>query len=89
MFPVAFDEANLVLDKPPGMSREECEPLNVYQGEMPDGGPVLISCWKLTREELEEINRTGRVWLLVYSSTTFPVALTGIKPFTPAEPEPS
>jgi hypothetical protein len=53
-------------------------------GDEPDG-PIIISCYKLTEEELEEINRTKRVWLTVISHRMPPVALTGMKPFNSVE----
>jgi hypothetical protein len=46
-----------------------------------DEMPVVISCWKVTQEELEEIQRTGRVWLMVYGVTMPPVVLCGVRPF--------
>ena len=44
------------------------------------GIPVVVSCWKMTAEELAEINRTGRVWLVVWGVTQPPVSLCGEKP---------
>jgi len=79
MVPVAFAEANMVLDKPDCMSRDQCEPINVCVGQSGNVN-VIISCWKLTKEELEEINRTGRVWLHVLGTQMPPVIVNGIKP---------
>jgi len=78
MIPTAFNEENGVLDGPPGMS--ECEPLSVWRGEQ-NNQPLVISCWKLTNEELEEINKTGRVWLYVCGQTMPPVSLQIKHPF--------
>ena len=61
----SFPESNCVLDKPPGMTYEECEAASVCRTHTPHGIPVVISCWKVTAEELAEITRTGRVWLWV------------------------
>lgn len=80
-YPASFDEANFVLDKPQGMSHEECGALSIWRGATEGGKPVVISCWKFTQEELEEINRTGRVWLMMYGETTQPAAVCGVKPF--------
>ena len=46
-------------------------------------GPVVISCWKLTKEELDLINKTGRVYLTVLGETMPPVALDVEKWFKP------
>lgn len=81
MVPCDFAESNLVLDKPPSMTRDECTPLSVLYTKTADDKPVVISCWKLTRDELDEIIRTGRVWLTVYGSGMPPVALGTDKPF--------
>jgi hypothetical protein len=81
MIAASFDEANTVLDTPKGMTPDNCEPLSVWRGPLDNGIPAVISCWKLTQNELEEINRTGRVWLLVMGSTMPPVALSGSRPF--------
>lgn len=77
----SFDESNLVLDKPPGMTYEECEALSVWRGQNSADQPVVISCWKLTVEEFEEIRKTRRVWLMVYGDTMQPAVVCGKKPF--------
>lgn len=82
MFPSDFDESNHVLDKPGDMDREECDPLCVEIGTVRVGFgdtplPVVQSCWKLSAEELEEVNRTGRIWLTIVGRTMPPVMLSG------------
>lgn len=78
--PCNFPESNGVLGKPPGMTADECEALCVAHATM-DEMPVVISCWKLTVEELAEVNRTGRLWLTVLGNTMPPVIVAGCKPF--------
>lgn len=80
MIPSSFDEANLVLDRPAGDGFKDCDPLNVLRCQDPVGRPMVISCWKLTQEELEEIQRTGRVWLSIWGPTMPPANVSGIKP---------
>lgn len=77
----AFDEENAVLDPPPGVSPADVAVLSVYRGEMQDGRPVVISCWKPSAEEWEEMRQTGRVWLLILGGTMQPATLTGHNPF--------
>lgn len=77
----SFDESNVVLDKPDNMSYEECSPASVFRGKNESGQPVVISCWKPTREELEEIQRTGRVWLTVLDFTMPPAYVSGVSPW--------
>lgn len=81
MIASGFDQENAVLGAPLGMSADECEPLSVWRGELESGVPVVISCWKITAEELEEIKRTGRVWLMVMGTTMPPVYLKGVSPW--------
>lgn len=74
----SFNEANTVLDPPEGLS-EQCNSLNVLRTNLTNGIPVVISCWKLTEEELEEVNKTGRVYLMVCGESMPPVNLFGKK----------
>lgn len=76
----AFNQENLVLNPPPGMETD-CESLSVFSGKDVMDKDVVISCWKLTKEELEEFNKTGRIWLIVRGQTMPPVALTATCPW--------
>lgn len=88
MIATAFDEETGVLDPPPGMTHEECDCLSVWRG-LVNGLPTVISCWKPTTEEMEEIRKTGRVWLWVLGDTIPPVHLAGVSPFKQAVSESS
>lgn len=81
MIATSFDEENCVLSKPEDMSVDQCTCLSVFQGDSQDGIPLIISCWKPTKEELKEINKTGRVWLTVLGKTMAPVIMSGISPW--------
>lgn len=78
----SFPESNAVLDKPRDMTYEQCEAASVFKGVSSDGHPIVVTCWKATQAELDEINRTGRVWLYVYGETMPPCAVGGENPFT-------
>lgn len=80
MVPTDFEGSNLVLGKPPEMLDEDCTPLNVRIGQE-SGYPVIVSCWKLTQEEVDELIKTGRIYLTVYGQMMPPVSLSGKKPF--------
>lgn len=82
MMPSSFHESNTYLGPPPGVSLEDCEALSVWKGEYPDGTPVVISCWRPTVGELEELQKTGRIWLHVWGHTMPPVHLGTDHPFT-------
>lgn len=81
MVPTAFDGENLVLDKPKEMSHDECESLCVMKSQTSDGQPVIVSCWKPSRCELELIQKTGRVWVIMYGTTMQPIAVQAERPF--------
>lgn len=81
MFAASFDESTHALGRPHGMSEDECDPLCVCSTVTTAGQPVVISCWKMTHDEMEEFTRTGRIWLLVYGTAMPPVALTAENPF--------
>lgn len=70
-----------MLDKPPDMERDECAALSVLRTLDANGHYVVVSCWKVTKDELELIQKTGRVWLMVWGQTMPPVALMGERPF--------
>lgn len=81
MIATAFEESNFYFDKPADMTYDECEVLSVFAGATADRQPIVISCWKATKEELEEINKTGRVWCFHYGTGLQPHALSGTNPF--------
>lgn len=81
-----FDEANTSLGPPAGMTEDQVQTLRVLRAVHADGQPVVISCFKLTAEELAEVNRTGRVWLGVLGTSMPPVWVLGTKPFETKEP---
>ena len=70
--PADFHESNAVLDRPADMTADECTLLNVLRAETEDGTPCVVSCWKLTAEELEAVKLTGRIWLIVSGRTMPP-----------------
>lgn len=77
--PVRFPDQSHVFRPPQSMEEGEC-------GELPAIACVLgdnvtyMSCWKLTPEELEEVQRTGVVWIGAVSMQP-PLIVAGIKPF--------
>jgi hypothetical protein len=78
--PSDFNESNHVLGRPVDMTDDQCGPLCVQIAKYPNGTPVVISCWKLTADELAEINKTGRVWLTIIGPTMPPAMIDGIQP---------
>jgi hypothetical protein len=86
MLPHSFEGQNFVFTKPEGMTDEQCMDLPVWKGDVPvdDAGncfPAIISCWRLSREDLEEIQRTGCVWLSITGHGMPPVSVFTENPF--------
>lgn len=72
--PIKFDEANATF------VADGCGDLPAYEhGE--EGDEQVITCWKLSGEELMEILQTGKVWLRVWGNAQPPVQVTGLYPF--------
>lgn len=59
--PIEFKGHNCTL------TAEGCLDLPVYRD-----GETVKSCWKLTPEELEEVQRTGEVWVEIWSGPSQP-----------------
>jgi hypothetical protein len=81
MLPTSFPEQNFVYSKPSSMTDEQCMDLNVWRGKTSDNFPAIISCWKLSKEDLEEIQRTGVIWLSITGNGMPPVSLFTENPF--------
>lgn len=64
-FPVNFRGANLILKAPPG--RDDVDPIHVMKNR-----GMVVSCWQFEPEELEEILKTGQVFLSSMGATMFP-----------------
>lgn len=84
--PTEFPEQNTVWKGYPaeGMPGEEVVDLPAYRSDLAEQrnrGPICsISCWKLTAEELAEIQEQGVVWLHVWGVHP-PVRVDGHNPF--------
>jgi hypothetical protein len=86
MLPTTFEGYNKVYAKPQGWTDEQCSDLPVWEGQAPvdDQGntaPTIISCWKLSKEDLEEIQRTGVIYLSICGNGMPPVSLFTENPF--------
>lgn len=76
MTPTNFEGSTGVMDTPDGMTCDQVQPIFVRRG----GGSV-ISCWKPNQGEMQEILRTGQVWVAVMGEHMFPICLMGYRPF--------
>lgn len=78
---IDFEGRNIVFIKPEGMTDEECGSLLAFTD-----GQQVISCWKLSEEELEEVKKTGVIWLSVWGQQP-PVYLSSLSMLTSSDPD--
>jgi hypothetical protein len=84
--PVAFPEANSTLvgqpeDRASGAVLDLPVCICHYQ-ESATLIPLVVSKWKLTPEELAEVNRTnGEIWVRAHGTTHPPIHIGGTRPF--------
>jgi len=62
------------------MTDEQCSDLRAWKGEAKiedtEGRvPVIITKWRFNKEDLEEIQRTGEIYLSICGSSMPPVSL--------------
>lgn len=69
--PVFFQGSNAVLKAPPGQE-DEVIPLPVLSDTT-----QVVSCWKLSEQEIEYIKEHGVVWLAIAGHTHAPVVIKG------------
>ena len=80
--PVEFPEQNLILvGSPEDKAAGTVVDLPVHRHKDLDGNPHVISKWKFSPEELEEVLRTGEVWFTSWGNTHPPIAIFGLTPF--------
>ncbi len=84
----SFPQANQVIHPPPGVSADECEPMNVFMGHDPAGKPVTIACWKMTQQEIEHLLKNGgRLWIWIMGHGMCPIAPVVVSPWEPPAEE--
>lgn len=82
MLPIGFPQENMLLGLPEDLIHEEHSILPACQAVHRDGLPLVITCWKLSKEDLETITRTGKVWLSVVGTDMPAVQLDAESPFS-------
>jgi hypothetical protein len=81
MLPTTFEGSNFTFTKPKDMTDEQCSDLTVFKGKTEDGFPVIISCWRFSKEDLETIKETGCIYLSINGNCMPPVSLFTESPF--------
>lgn len=79
--PIPFKQVNLNMVPGEGHDRDQVHDLPVCRVDHGDRGHEVISCWRFTKPELEEIARTGVVWLRIIGPSTPPQCVQAFTPF--------
>jgi len=66
---------------PFNMTTEECGDLLAFKGADANGRPVIVSCFQLSAEELQDVVNTGKLWLWVHGDTQPPVSIDTKNPW--------
>ena len=80
MEPKKFKEQNCILCKPDNMTDEQCVSLPCFRH--PYG---IISKWKASDEEIEIINKTGEIWLVILGQQHHPPVMLTAQEDIPIE----
>ncbi len=75
MKPIETEHTNSILKAPPGQENEVMD-LPITRLNFDDGTRGVESCWKLSKEELDEVMRTGKVYFTCMGDTHPPILLT-------------
>jgi len=87
MKPIRTVNTDDILRKPKGMSEEECSDLPITRIHFGDGSQGVESCWQLSEWEIQEIVKTGRVYVTVIGTTHAPLLPSAFSCVVPEEDE--
>lgn len=79
---VDFPESNFTLTgSPEEQAAGTVYDLHAHRFRDLDNVPNIITAWRLSLEELEEVARTGIVWVRAVGETQPPMCIQGESPF--------
>lgn len=85
--PIPFKEANEFMAPPADVADRYTNVLELPLHRTEGDPEVLVSCWRLTVPEIEEITRTGLLWVQVLGPNHPPMAIRTSRPFITDEAE--
>lgn len=74
MKPIKTNTTNSILKAPKGS--DNVDDLPITRLEFSDGTHGVESCWELSKEELERVKETGKVYFLAVGDTHPPILLS-------------
>jgi len=75
-----FDQSNTIMG-PPSDMRDSCTAIPAFRGDHDEDGPVVITRWHPSQEEVEALESGGDLYLTVYGKGMPPVHLGTADPF--------
>lgn len=88
MEPISFDNANCVMGPPDGMTEDDVRSVTAFHALDEEGHHIIVTCWRVTPVEIEEIRRTGRIWM-TQMGIMAPTILAANPPWQDTNTEPS
>ncbi|MBU3107169.1 hypothetical protein [Clostridium gasigenes] len=74
MKPIKTKTSNSILRGSEGAPKVIDLPITRLQG--PNGEQLVESCWELSKEELNEVSKTGKIYFLCVGATHPPILLS-------------
>jgi hypothetical protein len=69
---IKFEGSNRVLGPPRGVTEEQCQSLHTFSN-----GVCSVSCWEFSDKEIEDIIRTRRAFVSLWSGYSQPPVFIG------------
>ena len=75
MKPIEDKHSPSILKEPKGQEDSVID-LLITRLKYQDGSEAVESCWQLSKEELEEVNKSGKIYFVCMGSTHPPILLS-------------
>lgn len=76
MKPIEFEEQNFRIDPDKDTPEIERCPVPLWTGTDRDNKPNIVTCWSLSDDELETLQATRKLWMVVRHNKLRPTLLT-------------
>ncbi len=87
MKPIPFIQSNVILRRPPEMTEEECQDMEVCVTVDDSGNQLTISKWEVTEEDIDNIRKNGGIFVGIIGNLIPPIFLSSVnilpEPFDP------
>ena len=87
-----FDQSNIILGPPDGLTEDDVKTIHAFKGVRNLGdhkSTVHVVCYKPSREDMVRMERTGRLWVQVLGDNYPPISMSSMNPFEEPDKEES